>query len=204
MHRTFIQALRSVRHIFRWAWFVPLCVLPMQADVVVYIYQSGSNVVSSYSGTIDLTGLTTTANDGITSPYIWAANATEVFGPTVGGQPVYSGISGPAEFGDGALIDVSSSTGDTFGFAGSDDLLLLPTGYVSGSFISGTDTWDDTTLAGLGLTSGTYDYTWGTGVDGSVAFNVGIEPVPEPSSLGLMSLVILAMAFPLLRRPSRF
>ena len=134
-----------------------------------------------------------------TAPYIWGATATEVFGPTAAGNPVYLGITGPTDFGDGAATEASSSTGDTFGYGGLDQDLLLPNGYVSGSFISGTDTWDDTTLAALGLTPGTYNYTWGSGVDGSFTSNVGIAPVPEPSSLGLMSLVVLAIAFPLLR-----
>jgi hypothetical protein len=186
-------AHRRAPTILRLLCFVALCVLPIHADVVVYIYQSGSNVVSSYSGTIDLTGLTFDGNDGVTPAYIWGATATEVFGPTVAGEPVYLGITGPTDFGDGALTEASSSTGDTFGYGGLDQDLLLPTGYVSGSFISGTDIWDDTTIAGLGLTPGTYNYTWGTGADGSFALNVGIAPVPEPSSLGLMSLVVLAL-----------
>ncbi|HEY1756538.1 MAG TPA: PEP-CTERM sorting domain-containing protein [Bryobacteraceae bacterium] len=199
MHRTTIQAPPSVRHIFRWAWLVPLFVLPIHADVVVDTYQSGSNVVSSYSGTIDLTGLTPNGTDGITPAYIWGADATEVFGPTVGGEPVYLGIVGPTDFGDGAATEASSSTGDTFGYGGLAQDLLLPTGYVSGTFLSGTDTWDDTTLAGLGLTPGTYTYTWGTGADGSFTVDVGTASVPEPSTLGLISLVVLAMAFALLR-----
>ena len=72
--------------------------------------------------------------------------------------------------------------------------LLLPIGYISGSSISGTDTWDGTSLAGLDLKAGTYTYTWGTGINAdSVVVNIGIAPVPEPSSLGLMSLVVLAL-----------
>jgi PEP-CTERM motif len=199
MRRTAIQALHSVRHIFRWAWFVPLCVLPIHADVVVYVYQSGPNVVSSYSGTIDLTGLTPDGVDGTTAPFIRGADATEVLGPTASDDPVYLGITGPTTFGDGAGMPASSGSGDTFGFGGAGHDLLLPAGYVSGTFISGTDIWDDTTLAGLGLTPGTYDYTWGTGTDGSFTLNISSAPVPEPSSLGLMSVVVLAMAFALLR-----
>jgi hypothetical protein len=106
---------------------------------------------------------------------------------------VYLGITGPTDFGDGVATEASGSTGDTFGFGGLAQDLLLPTGYVSGSFISGTDTWDDTTIASLGLTPGTYNYTWGTGSDGSFAHNVGTSQVPEPSSLGLISLVVLAL-----------
>jgi len=201
MHRTAIQALHIVRHIFRWAWFVPLCVLPVHADVVAYIYQSGPNVVSSYSGTIDVTSLAADGNVHVNSAFIEGDDATEVFGPPTSGDPLYLGITGPTDFGDGAFTALaSSSTGDTFGYSGLGQLLVLPTGYVSGSFISGTDTWDDTTLTGLGLTSGTYTYTWGTEpFNGSFTVKIGTAPVPEPSSLGLMSLAVLAMAFPLLR-----
>jgi hypothetical protein len=193
MSSTVFLAHRRLSTILGLLCFVSLWVLPIHADVAVYIYQSGSDVVSSYSGTIDLTGLTFDGLDGTTPSYVWGAAAEEVFGPTVAGQAVYSGITGPTDFGDGAQINTSSSTGDTFGFAGSGQALLLPTEYISDSFISGTNTWDDTTIAGLGLTPGTYDYTWGTGADGSFAFNVGVAPVPEPSSLGLMSLAVLAL-----------
>ena len=135
-YRVFLHQLKSdlaprrLSTILGLLCFVSLWVLPMHANVVVYIYQSGSNIVSSYSGTIDLTGLTAGGNDGPTPAYIWAAQATEVFGPTVAGQPVYSGITGPADFGDGAAKQASSSTGDTFGYGGLDEDLLLPSGYV--------------------------------------------------------------------------
>jgi hypothetical protein len=201
MFPTDTLAHRRLPAIFRLLCFTALCVLPIHADVVVDIYQSGPNVVSSYSGTIDLTGLTADGVDGLTPAFVWGANAVEVFGPTVAGESVYLGITGPADFGDGAYTEASSSTGDTFGFGGLDHDLLLPTGYVSGSFISGTDTWDNTTIAGLGLTPGTYTYTWGTGSDGSFAFNVGTSPVPEPSSLGLISLAILRPGGPFARPP---
>ncbi len=202
MSSTAIRARRRLSTVLGLLCFVSLWVLPIRADVMVYIYQSGSNVVSSYSGTIDLTGLTANGVDGTTHAYIWGANAVELFGPTVAGQPVYLGISGPTNFGDGPATFASSSTGDTFGFGGLGQDLLLPLGYVSGSFISGTDTWDDTTIAGLGLTPGTYNYTWGTGTDGSFAFNVGAAPVPEPSSVGLLSLFALTLVLLRGRRAS--
>jgi len=39
--------------------------------------------------------------------------------------------------------------------------LVLPTGYTSGSALTTSETWNNTTLAGLGLTDGTYTWTWG-------------------------------------------
>jgi hypothetical protein len=44
---------------------------------------------------------------------------------------------------------------------------LVPQGYVSGTVISGSMTYDSQTIAGMGLTSGTYTWSWGTGGDTS-------------------------------------
>ena len=175
--------------------FVALWVLPIHAEVIVDIYQSGPNVLSSYSGTINLTDLAFLGEAGPTPAFITPDIATEVFEGTPGGAPVYGGITAPADFGTGNETLATTTAGDTFGFAGDGvEELLLPIGYISGSSISGTDTWDGTSLAGLDLKAGTYTYTWGTGINAdSVVVNIGIAPVPEPSSLGLMSLVVLAL-----------
>ena len=179
---------------------VPLCGVPAHAGVVLDVYQSGANVVASYSGTIDLSGLTYNGVDGVTPAYVWGAEAVLLFGPTVSGQPVYLGISGPASFGTGAVIAASSSTGDTFGIGGLAGDMLLPLGYVSGTSISGTDTWDSTTLAALGLTVGDYSYTWGDPDTVNVVVS-NTAPVPEPASLGLvlLSLIVLARLAPMRR-----
>jgi hypothetical protein len=188
-------ARRRLPTILRLLCFVALWMLPIHAEVIAYIYQSGTDVLSSYAGTINFSDLALISDAGTTPAFIAAAIATEVFEGTPGGAPVYLGITGPANLGTGSEMLATTTTGDTFGFAGdSVSELLLPIGYVSGSSISGTDTWDDTSLAGLGLIAGTYNYTWGTGPNAdSVVLNIGFAPVPEPSSLGLMSLAVLAL-----------
>ena len=43
--------------------------------------------------------------------------------------------------------------------------LLVPLGYVSGSPLTGTATWTNQTIAGMGFTPGSYLYTWGSGAN---------------------------------------
>ena len=64
----------------------------------------------------------------------------------------------------------------------------MPQYYVSGSVLSASDTWSGQTFASLGLTPGTYTWTWGSGADADF-FTMNIEgsAVPEPSSLLLAS-----------------
>jgi hypothetical protein len=41
--------------------------------------------------------------------------------------------------------------------------VVVPQGYVSGTVISGSMTYNTQTIAGMGLTPGTYTWSWGTG-----------------------------------------
>jgi hypothetical protein len=71
----------------------------------------------------------------------------------------YEGISGPTTFGTSDFFIVASAgTGNTLGIICcvpvADEvvpILLVPHGYVSGTELSGTATWDNTTIAALGV-----------------------------------------------------
>jgi PEP-CTERM motif len=168
-----------------------LALAPRDADaeVIMYVYQSSSNVITSASGTIDLTDLTNPGEAGD------KGEVTGNFGKIIVGSTAitlvttYSEISGgPSQFGTGGLVLANSGSGQIFGVVDG-TVLHVPLGYVSGTELSGTDTYNNTTVAGLGFTTGTYTYTWGTGVDAdSFVVNNGITPsvVPVPSSLILM------------------
>ena len=139
------------------AWL--LSVRPAQAGYAVTLRQVGPDVVANGSGAIDLTGLTLHE-----SPFFNHAR-------------FYSGRTiGPTSFGGFPLsIPPSSSSGDRVRIAATgiyEFSLFVPTGYVSGTFLSGSVTYSGNTLASLGVTPaslgvtpGTYVWKWGSGAN---------------------------------------
>jgi hypothetical protein len=90
-------------------------------------------------------------------------------------------------YGTAGLTNASSATGDYFGLFGESvttDYLIVPTGYASGSSLSGTATCDNTTISALGMTPGTYTWTWGSGAtaDSLKVIIPSTSAVPEPAS----------------------
>jgi hypothetical protein len=58
-----------------------------------------------------------------------------------------------------------------------------------------TATWDNTTISGLGLTPGTYEWTWGSVANGNADDLKVVIPasIPEPASLTLLGLGAVGM-----------
>jgi hypothetical protein len=164
----------------------------VSSPMTVTITEVGSNVVMSASGTVDLTGLTLVeSNFGpIGGGGLGINNATFICGNNGLYASTYSGFTTtPSNFGSGSGAPPSSASGDYFGVVINQQppyLLLVPTGYTSGTNISSTQTFNNTTLSTLGLSVGTYTYTWSGGsIDVVVGTGLGgPTPTPTPTSTG--------------------
>jgi len=156
-----------------------------QADVTININQVGSDVVATGSGSLDITDLN--SNGGATSyPGIIPNQAVIEEGPSVGATAYYRAVTGPTSFGTlSTPSQPSVASGDEFGISGSNNTLVVPFGYVTGTTLSASDTYSGQTISSLGLTPGTYTWTWGTGAHAD-SLTVQIGPattaVPEPST----------------------
>ncbi|MGE3819099.1 MAG: hypothetical protein AB7I30_06650 [Isosphaeraceae bacterium] len=169
------------------------------AGVVLSVYQSGLDVEALGFGTVNTAGLTLLPG-GVSNNNVGVQPSTGflIIGGTSG--LTFSGFSGPSGFGpSGTFTPATSFSGDTFGIFVNNGRMKLPAGYVSGSPLQSTATWLNTTLASLGLTDGTYVYTWGTGsnADSLTIVVGGTAAVPEPSPIVLSAV---GVAVPLGRR----
>jgi hypothetical protein len=169
---------------------------PAQANYIVTLTeQSGNVVAASGSGTLDLTGLIGPEPGSTSSGAFMTPNAgIIVTGPTMGlADNRYTGFTGPTNFGSGGpLFDANSGTGDRVGIDNAADVLalILPAGYVSGAPLSSTAIWNNFTFASLGVTPGTYVWTWGSGADDSFTLQIGPTSVPGPiAGAGLPGLI---------------
>ena len=169
-----------------------------QAKYVASFREIGSNVVESGGGTLDLTDL-------FRSNEFDAPNVPSVDPPlsdffSGAASPIvaaYKSVSGPSGFGAGLGTFASFSGGDPVGLQAS--LLFVPLDYVSGAQLSETSTYLNASLASLGMTPGTYVWSWGF-EDHADTFTLDIgeaipPPVPELSTWAMvLSLASRALA----------
>jgi VPDSG-CTERM motif len=169
-------------------------VRPAQAYTVT-LEQIGSNVVANGSGAFNLSGLTFDGFVGV-APTIIAEDGQIVTGPTEGAQAdFYTGFTGPTSFGTGGLFQPFTGSGNVVGI-GFGGFLLVPHGYVSGSALSDSMTFpNNQTLASLGVTPGTYVWTWGTGANQNFTLIIGGAGVPDGgSTVSLLGCALLGFA----------
>ena len=168
-----------------------LSVRPAEAGYTVTLQQVGPDVVATGSGAINLTGLTF---DGHRAGPIQSQDTTS----RRGGR-VCRGHCHGADFFQRGLLRRGHWTDEfrerwlnacqqwqrrhgrdrqlNFGTRG-EHALIVPRGYVSGTFLSNSATYSGKTLATLGVTPGTYVWTWGSGANQNFTLQI---PVPPPN-----------------------
>jgi hypothetical protein len=185
------QALAALLLVATWGSNV-------QASVVITAIESGSDVIlSSVGGTLDLTGLTfDSTSGGGTDAVIDPDSPLVAVGTTDNVFDRYAGASGPAAFGTGTTqVFADSYSGDLFGvsnFTGS-LWIAVPTGFTSGDTLgAASGTWLNQSFASLGMTPGTYVWSWASD---SITLQVSAVPIPAAVWLfgsGLLGLVGIA------------
>ena len=175
-------------------------VQPAQAYTVT-LEQMGADVVANGSGAINLTGL---AFFGPGSFFITTLVpslgriSTGPPPPGLGSVDVYRVFSGPANFGSGGQHNATEglSSGNFVGIQASVDELFVPHGYISNSALSSSATWAGATFASLGVTPGTYEWTWGSGLPNqNFTLIIGGAGVPDNgSTVSLLGFALLGVA----------
>lgn len=171
------------------------------AGLVVTIQDSGSNVTATLSGSF--TSLPTPFTSGNTS-----------FAPTISPSSPLLGVSdtaaSPTNFpvhiynfevaqrlpvlGPGGSTAVDATTASTKFRVARTSVTLLQS-YTLGTPFSGTMTWNNASIASLGLTAGTY-----SAVLEDVGETVTVNVVPEPSSIAMLGFAGIAAAAAFQRR----
>jgi PEP-CTERM motif len=176
---------------------------PGRAAYVVTLDQDGSEVIATGSGSID-TASFIGGFVGAATANVYAAIGEITTGPLISFTVAsfLAPLSGPTSFGSGGLFPPTSGSGDLVGLQNGADLsvVYLPAGYVSGDMLSGTSTYVGQSLSSLGVTPGTYVWTWGTpGVDAD-SFTLIAAIVPEPSTWAMLLLGFAALGWAGLRK----
>lgn len=188
-----------------------LIISPAQARYVVTLEQAGNDVIATGSGAIDLTGLTfalsVTAGGAIINPefgLLWSGVIRT--GPIDFAElDLYGGLTGPASFGSGLATNSNSDSGDPVGIFGNFGRLFVPEGYLSGNPLSNTSTYLSESFNSLGVTPGTYVWTWGEGENQNVTLIIGTSAsVPEPASALLLGMALAGLLLAGMIRRTRY
>jgi hypothetical protein len=168
-----------------------------RADIKFTIEQVGNDVVTTGAGAIDLTGLKFLLNEteeaGLSGGFATVATGPAASAPIRTSTDEYTGVTGPTSFGIGLVQRIpTTGQGDYVGVSGAGGTLFLPQGYTSNTHIMSTDTYSNKTISGLGLATGIYTYTWGTGgLDHTLTVQIGA--VPEPSTAIVVTFGAVAL-----------
>lgn len=167
---------------------------PAHAAYVIDFHEVGTSVVSTGSGTLDTACLMFEQNYAPGTPYVIPNYGTTFVGSnlSVSTSSIFGFTSGPNLFGTGNVTLATAVSGLPVGVDAINKLIFVPLGYISGHDLGvSTATYAFNNFASLGLTTGSYVWTWGRG-DSADSFTVNISnavaAVPEPATWAQMLL----------------
>jgi hypothetical protein len=183
-----------------------ISISPARAGYIISLQRVGPDVVATGTGPIDLNGLgfiNIFSNAPAQSAYIEPeAGRLQTGATTILSPDTYQATGffvGPTKFGHGSYTPATSGTGDFAGIIGYAQIIIVPTGYVSGDPLSDSAIYSGQTFASLGVNWGTHVWTWGPGVNQNFTLQVG-PAVPDSGS----TFVLLGVALVALFGASRF
>lgn len=164
------------------------------AGIIIDIDESGSDVVATFNGSIDLNAVTFQFSPVGNTPGVSPSLGVISFA-SGDEQYVLNLISSDGTWGSGVTTLADSSSGD--GFVFSPNALSLPAGYVSGSGIAGLITFLTEDFTTMGFTAGVYNYTFGqVGVATDfVTVSIGKAQIPAPATIALFALGLGALGY---------
>jgi len=144
--------------------------IPLSAFTITLL-EVGSDVVMSGYGGFNILDLTYVSTSGYGAGFNAQLGVFLLGALSSLSLDSYTGstFSQPANFGGPATGTTtgSSSAGTSMGVFPANNL-LIPTGYISGSYIGGSTTYFNRTLSSFGAIPGIYIYSWGSGVNSSI------------------------------------
>ncbi|MEO1497019.1 MAG: PEP-CTERM sorting domain-containing protein [Planctomycetota bacterium] len=169
------------------------------ADVTFTVTESAGTITFAGQGSLNTAGVSPDVVFEFQDPFVESNNPTLILGAEVGNAQILTvDDNGDSldPFGTSSVeLPLGSLTGDILGFQnnGGQFQLILDSNYVSGSPLSASGTFSGTIL-GVGLTPGTYVYSY-DGADGSGPNDtITVVVVPEPNTLALLGLGGLIVA----------
>ncbi len=157
------------------------------AGYTVTLTQTATGVVANGSGEVDMSGLRYSSTGSIGQLGIDPALGQIAIGAQASNVDVYyspTTLAVPSMFGPGtSLTTPTAGSGPEVGILANFAVLALPSGYISDTALSDSATWSNATLASLGVTPGTYVWTWGAGADQEFTLDIeGASPTPIPGT----------------------
>lgn len=176
---------------------------PAQAGYIETLLRVGPDVVATGTGPIDLNGLgfiNIYLNDNPQIAYIEPeATRLQTGATTIHSPDTYQATGpwiGPTNFGQGTYLAATSGTGDFAGIIIYAQIIIVPTGYVSGDPLSDSAIYSGQDFHSLGVNRGTYVWSWGAGVNQNFTLQIGPVGAPVPdsgSTFGLLGVALVAL-----------